>query len=257
MTFRFWTVLYLSLWNNIAAQRFIWTYLKLVLWLRMQSGPSTIYYPDNTSAENSDLADWSENVTVDRENNENFLVTVSAVPRSMLDGETAKFVVRSGDQSWECDAENKNGYSGEISVPLVDTFSVYLTLTSTDGEIRNIMVASEYDLKQRFSLEVRAWWENGSFSFNGKITSASGNVATYIYCGDDSVTPVSGRILLYQNGKQIKEQKIENIETGVGGDVYYYTQVDWRNLEGSMEEYQLKAEITDNYGRVYSSEFFH
>lgn len=142
-------------------------------------------------------------------------------------------------------------------MPLVDTFSVYLTLTSTDGEIRNIMVASEYDLKQRFSLEVRAWWENGSFSFNGKITSASGNVATYIYCGDDSVTPVSGRILLYQNGKQIKEQKIENIETGVGGDVYYYTQVDWRNLEGSMEEYQLKAEITDNYGRVYSSEFFH
>lgn len=239
-----------SLWRVIAMQKQIDT-------LRMQSGPSTIYYPDNTSAENSDLADWSENVTVDPQNTDNLLVTVSAVPRSMLDGETAKFVVRSGDQSWECDAENKNGYSGEISVPLVDTFSVYLTLTSTDGEIRNIMVASEYDLKQRFSLEVRAWWENGSFSFNGKITSASGNVATYIYCGDDSVTPVSGRILLYQNGKQIKEQKIENIETGVGGDVYYYTQVDWRNLEGSMEEYQLKAEITDNYGRVYSSEFFH
>ena len=174
----------------------------------------------------------------------------------MRDGETAKFVVRSGDQSWECDAENKNGYSGEISVPLVDTFSVYLTLTSTDGEIRNIMVASEYDLKQRFSLEVRAWWENGSFSFNGKTTSASGNVATYIYCGDDSVTPVSGRILLYQNGKQIKEKKIENIETGVSGDVYYYTQVDWRDLEGGFDQYQLKAEITDNYGRVYSSEFF-
>lgn len=225
--------------------------------LRLQSGPSTIYYPDNTSAENSDLADWSENIEVDPDHNENLLVTVSAVPKEMRDGETAKFVVRSGDQSWECDAENKNGYSGEISVPLVDTFSVYLTLTSTDGEIRNIMVASEYDLKQRFSLEVRAWWENGSFSFNGKTTSASGNVATYIYCGDDSVTPVSGRILLYQNGKQIKEKKIENIETRFGGDVYYYTQVDWRNLEGSMEEYQLKAEITDNYGRVYSSEFFH
>ena len=194
----------------------------------MQSGPSTIYYPDNTSAENSDLADWSENVTVDRQNTDNLLMTVSAVPKEMRDGETAKFVVRSGDQSWECDAENKNGYSGEISVPLVDTFS----------------------------LEVRAWWENGSFSFNGKTTSASGNVATYIYCGDDSVTPVSGRILLYQNGKQIKEKKIENIETGVSGDVYYYTQVDWRDLVGGFDQYQLKAEITDNYGRVYSSEFF-
>ena len=238
-----------SLWRVLAMQKQIDT-------LRMQSGPSTIYYPDNTSAENSDLADWSENVTVDRQNTDNLLMTVSAVPKEMRDGETAKFVVRSGDQSWECDAENKNGYSGEISVPLVDTFSVYLTLTSTDGEIRNIMVASEYDLKQRFSLEVRAWWENGSFSFNGKTTSASGNVATYIYCGDDSVTPVSGRILLYQNGKQIKEKKIENIETGVSGDVYYYTQVDWRDLEGGFDQYQLKAEITDNYGRVYSSEFF-
>ena len=49
---------------------------------------------------------------------------------------------------------------------------------------------------------------------------------------------------------------IENIETGFGGDVYYYTQVDWRDLEGGFDQYQLKAEITDNYGRVYSSEFF-
>ena len=78
-------------------------------------------------------------------------MTVSAVPRSMLDGETAKFIVRSGDQSWECDAEDNNGYSGKLSVPFVDTFSVYLTLTSTEGEIRNILVASEYGLKQRFS----------------------------------------------------------------------------------------------------------
>ena len=48
-----------SLWRVIVMQQQIDT-------LRMQSGPSTIYYPDNTSAENSDLADWSENVTVDR-----------------------------------------------------------------------------------------------------------------------------------------------------------------------------------------------
>ena len=56
--------------------------------------------------------------------------------------------------------------------------------------------------------------------------------------------------------EELKEQKIENIETGFGGDVYYYTQVDWRDLEGGFDQYQLKAEITDNYGRVYSSEFF-
>ena len=239
-----------SLWRVVVMQQQIDT-------LRMQSGPSTIYYPNTSDDTNSDLADWSENIEVDPDNNENLLVTVSAVPKEMRDGETAKLVVRSGDQSWECDTEFNNGYSGKLSVPFVDTFSVYLTLAGTSGETRNLLVASEYDLKQRFSLEVTAWWENGSFSFNGKTTSASGNVATYIYCGDDSVTPVSGRILLYQNGKQIKEQKIENIETGVGGDFYYYTQVDWRNLEGSTEQYQLKAEIVDNYGRVYSSEFFH
>lgn len=239
-----------SLWRVIVMQQQIDT-------LRMQSGPSTIVYPNDTSDENSDLADWSENVTVDRENTENLVVTVSAVPKEMRDGETAKFVVRSGDQSWECDAENNNGYSGEISVPMVDTFSVYLTLTDQSSNMRNLLVASEYDLKQRFSLEVRAMWENGSFSFNGKTTSASGNVQIYIYCGDDSVTPVSGRILLYQNGKQIKEKQIENVKDGSGiDDSYYYTQIDWRNLEGEFEQYQLKAEITDNYGRVYSSEFF-
>ena len=125
-----------SLWRVLAMQKQIDT-------LRMQSGPSTIYYPDNTSAENSDLADWSENVTVDRQNTDNLLVTVSAVPRSMMDGETAKFVVRSGDQSWECDAEDNNGYSGKLSVPFVDTFSVYLTLTGTSGETGNILVTSE------------------------------------------------------------------------------------------------------------------
>lgn len=239
-----------SLWRVIAMQKQIDT-------LRMQSGPSTIYYPDNTSAENSDLADWSENVTVDRQNTDNLLVTVSAVPRSMLDGETAKFVVRSGDQSWECDAEDNNGYSGKLSVPFVDTFSVYLTLTGTSGETRNILVTSEYDLEQRFSLNVMAGWESGGISSSFGKTSVSGNLQTWINSNDgEEIQPVSGRILLYQNGKQIKEKKIENIETGVGGDVYYYTQVDWRDLEGGLDQYQLKAEITDNYGRVYSSEFF-
>lgn len=160
-----------SLWRVLAMQQQIDT-------LRMQSGPSTIYYPDNTSAENSDLADWSENVTVDRQNTENLLVTVSAVPRSMLDGETAKFVVRSGDQSWECDAEDNNGYSGKLSVPFVDTFSVYLTLTGTNGETRNILVTSEYDLEQRFSLNVMAGWESGGISSSFGKTSVSGNLQT-------------------------------------------------------------------------------
>ena len=164
-----------SLWRVLAMQKQIDT-------LRMQSGPSTIYYPDNTSAENSDLADWSENVTVDRQNTDNLLVTVSAVPRSMMDGETAKFVVRSGDQSWECDAEDNNSNSGE------------------------------------------------------------------------EIQPVSGRILLYQNGKQIKEQKITSLGKEFDGDTYYYTQVDWRDMEGTLSQFKVKVEITDNFDRTYTAD---
>lgn len=223
--------------------------------LRMQSGPSTIYYPDNTSAENSDLADWSENVTVDRQNTENLLVTVSAVPRSMLDGETAKFVVRSGDQSWECDAEDNNGYSGKLSVPFVDTFSVYLTLTGTNGETRNILVTSEYDLEQRFSLNVMAGWESGGISSSFGKTSVSGNLQTLINSNDgEEIQPVSGRILLYQNGKQIKEQKITSLGKEFEGDTYYYTQVDWRDMEGTLSQFKVKVEITDNFGRTYTED---
>lgn len=235
-----------SLWRVLAMQKQIDT-------LRMQSGPSTIYYPDNTSAENSDLADWSENVTVDRENSENLLVTVSAVPRSMLDGETAKFVVRSGDQSWECDAEDNNGYSGKLSVPFVDTFSVYLTLTGMSGETRNILVTSEYDLEQRFSLNVMAGWESGGISFSFGKTSVSGNLQTWINSnGGEEIQPVSGRILLYQNGKQIKEQKITSLGKEFDGDTYYYTQVDWRDMEGTLSQFKVKVEITDNFDRTYT-----
>ena len=235
-----------SLWRVIAMQQQIDT-------LRMQSGPSTIYYPNTSDDTNSDLADWSENVTVDRENSENLLVTVSAVPRSMMDGETAKFVVRSGDQSWECDAEDNNGYSGKLSVPFVDTFSVYLTLTGMSGETRNILVTSEYDLEQRFSLNVMAGWESGGISFSFGKTSVSGNLQTWINSnGGEEIQPVSGRILLYQNGKQIKEQKITGLGKEFEGDTYYYTQVDWRDMEGTLSQFKVKVEITDNFDRIYT-----
>lgn len=237
-----------SLWRVLVMQQQIDT-------LRMQSGPSTIYYPDNTSAENSDLADWSENVTVDPQNTDNLLVTVSAVPRSMMDGETAKFVVRSGDQSWECDAENNNGYSGEISVPFVNDFSVYLMLTGKSSETRNLLIASEYDLEQRFSLNVMAGWESGGISFSFGKTSVSGNLQTWINSnGGEKIQPVSGRILLYQNGKQIKEQKMTSLGKGFDGDTYYYTQVDWCDIEGTLSQFKVKVEITDNFGKTYTAD---
>lgn len=235
-----------SLWRVLAMQQQIDT-------LRMQSGPSTIYYPDNTSAENSDLADWSENVTVDRQNTDNLLVTVSAVPRSMMDGETAKFVVRSGDQSWECDAEDNNGYSGKLSVPFVDTFSVYLTLTGTSGETRNILVTSEYDLEQQLRLSVTAHWNNGGISSTGEknpTTTVSGGVEVRVYCSSEDVKPASSNIVLYRNGKVQDMQPIDIKD--FTGDSTFYTDVNWRNLEGELGEYRVKVVMLDNFDKLYT-----
>ncbi len=237
-----------SLWRVLAMQQQIDT-------LRMQSGPSTIYYPDNTSAENSDLADWSENVTVDPQNTDNILVTVSAVPRSMLDGETAKFVVRSGDQSWECDAEDNNGYSGKLSVPFVDTFSVYLTLTGTSGETRNILVTSEYDLEQQLRLSVTAHWNNGGISSTGEknpTTTVSGGVEVRVYCSSEDVKPASSNIVLYRNGKVQDMQPIDIKD--FTGDSTFYTDVNWRNLEGELGEYRVKVVMLDNFDKLYTAD---
>lgn len=223
--------------------------------LRLQSGPSTIYYPQ-TDNENSDLADWSENVTVDRQNTDNLLVTVSAVPRSMMDGETAKFVVRSGDQSWECDAEDNNGYSGKLSVPFVDTFSVYLTLAGTSGETRNLLVASEYDLEQRLRLNLTAYWNNGGMSTsdgNNPTTTVSGGVEVNIYCSGEEVKPVSGNVVLYHNGKVQDMQPIEALD-----DFYidstFYTEVNWSDLKGSSDEYRVKVVMLDNFDKLYTAD---
>ena len=226
-----------SLWRVLAMQQQIDT-------LRMQSGPSTIYYPDNTSA-----------VTVDRQNTENLLVTVSAVPRSMLDGETAKFVVRSGDQSWECDAEDNNGYSGKLSVPFVDTFSVYLTLTGTNGETRNILVTSEYDLEQRLRLSVTAHWNNGGISSTGEknpTTTVSGGVEVRVYCSSEDVKPASSNIVLYRNGKVQDMQPIDIKD--FTGDSTFYTDVNWRNLEGELGEYRVKVVMLDNFDKLYTAD---
>ena len=217
-----------SLWRVLAMQQQIDT-------LRMQSGPSTIYYPDNTSAENSDLADWSENVTVDRQNTDNLLVTVSAVPRSMMDGETAKFVVRSGDQSWECDAEDNNGYSGKLSVPFVDTFSVYLTLTGTSGETRNILVTSEYDFGTAAPAECNGSMEQRYIQHRRKnpTTTVISRHELTVYCSEDKslrqqqycVTSETESSAGYAADNHIKD---------FTGDSTFYTEVDWRNLEGEL-----------------------
>lgn len=122
--------------------------------LRAQAGNvNTVYYP-GTDADTGDFAESSEHMTLDPENTEQLIVTFSAVPRVASDGETAKFLLRGGEQSWECEAEDDagGGYRGSLTIPMVDEYSVYLVLTDRNGGTRNLLIASEYDIENRFSI---------------------------------------------------------------------------------------------------------
>ena len=222
---------------------------------------STVYYPQTDT--NDDFAESSESVALDPNDPEELLVTFSAMPREISDGETAKFLIQSDGQSWECEPATTNPYSGSLTIPLVDDYSVYLALTGADGSTRNLFVASENDLKTRFTLMINAAWQNGERTSSFGKTNYAGTIETMAYCGSNDVQPVSGRVLLCKDGKQLKEQEIdikgalENYGYGDAveyfGDVYFYTQVDWRNLDGNLD-YDLKVEITDNYGRVFTAD---
>ena len=222
---------------------------------------STVYYPQTDT--NDDFAESSESVALDPNDPEELLVTFSAMPREISDGETAKFLIHSDGQSWECEPATTNPYSGSLTIPLVDDYSVYLALTGADGSTRNLFVASENDLKTRFTLMINAAWQNGERTSSFGKTNYAGTIETMAYCGSNDVQPVSGRVLLCKDGKQLKEQEIdikgalENYGYGDAveyfGDVYFYTQVDWRNLDGNID-YDLKVEITDNYGRVFTAD---
>ena len=106
---------------------------------------STVYYPQADT--NDDFAESSESVAIDPNDPEKLLVTFSAMPREISDGETAKFLIHSNGQSWECEPATTNPYSGSLTIPLVDDYSVYLALTGADGGTRNLFVASESSLK--------------------------------------------------------------------------------------------------------------
>ena len=222
---------------------------------------STVYYPQTDT--NDDFAESSESIALDPNDPEELLVTFSAMPREISDGETAKFLIHSDGQSWECEPATTNPYSGSLTIPLVDDYSVYLALTGADGSTRNLFVASENDLKTRFTLMINAAWQNGERTSSFGKTNYAGTIETMAYCGSNDVQPVSGRVLLCKDGKKLKEQEIdikgalENYGYGDAveyfGDVYFYTQVDWRNLDGNLD-YDLKVEITDNYGRVFTAD---
>ncbi|WP_418691510.1 helix-turn-helix domain-containing protein [Agathobaculum sp.] len=224
--------------------------------LRAQAGNvNTVYYP-GTGADTGDFADSSEHMTLDPENTEQLIVTFSAVPRVASDGETAKFLLRGGEQSWECEAEGDagGGYRGSLTIPMVDEYSVYLVLTDQNGGTRNLLIASESDIENRFSIDVQAYWSSGGPTFSFGKNTFTGTLSTYVDFHDAlEDTSFTGRIILYQNGKEIAEQPLEyRISDGEYSPNTYDTEVRLGTFDGRMSDFSIKVEITDAYGRVFT-----
>ena len=226
--------------------------------LRVQAGNvSTVFYP-GTGADTGDFAESSEHMTLDPENTEQLIVTFSAVPRVASDGETAKFLLRGGEQSWECEAEGDagGGYRGSLTIPMVDEYSVYLVLTDQNGGTRNLLIASESDIENRFSIDVQAYWTSGGPTFSFGKNTFTGTLSTYVDVHDAlEDKSFTGRIILYQNGKKIAEQPLEyRISDGEYGSNIYDTEVRLGAFEGRMSDFSIKVEITDAYGRVFTAD---
>ena len=226
--------------------------------LRVQAGNvSTVYYP-GTGADTGDFADSSEHMTLDPENTEQLIVTFSAVPRVASDGETAKFLLRGDEQSWECEAEDDagGGYRGSLTIPMVDEYSVYLVLTDRNGGTRNLLIASESDIENRFSIDVQAYWSSGGATFSFGKNTFTGTISTYVDAHDAlEDTSFTGRIILYQNGKEIAEQPLEyRISDGEYSPNIYDTHVTLGTYEGRMSDFTVTVEITDAYGRVFTAD---
>ena len=224
--------------------------------LRVQArNVNTVYYP-GTDADTGDFAESSEHMTLDPENTEQLIVTFSAVPRVASDGETAKFLLRGGEQSWECEAEGDagGGYRGSLTIPMVDEYSVYLVLTDRNGGTRNLLIASESDIGNRFSIDVHAYWSSGGPTFSFGKNTFTGTLSTYVDVHDAlEDTSFTGRIILYQNGKEIAEQPLEyRISDGEYSPNIYDTEVRLGTFEGRMSDFSIKVEITDAYGRVFT-----
>ena len=213
---------------------------------------STVYYPQTDT--NDDFAESSESVALDPNDPEKLLVTFSAMPREISDGETAKFLIHSDGQAWECEPATTNPYSGSLTIPLVDDYSVYLALTGADGGTRNLLIASESDIENRFSIDVQAYWSSGGPTFSFGKNTFTGTLSTYVDAHDAlEDTSFTGRIILYQNGKEIAEQPLEyRSQGGEYGANIYDTEVRLGTFEGRMSDFSIKVEITDAYGRVFT-----
>ena len=221
----------------------------------MQANPNTVYLPTEGETEpQGDLTDWQLDYMLDQNNPEQIIVTMSALPREVNEQEIPKFVIRSGTESWSCETCLDGAYSGQITIPLCDTFSAYLVLTAPDGSVRNLLISAETNVKDRFTPVVTAGWIEGGINSAWGKTSVAGKIEISIDLPIQDVRPVSGRVLLLQDGKRVAEKSVDalTISPIESEDHYitYYAEVNWQTYDLQDGELTVEVELTDNVGRV-------
>ena len=159
-------------------------------------------------------------------------------------------------------------YSGQINIPMCDYFSAYLVLTSTDGAQRNLLLGSEYGVRDRFTIAVDAVCIDPIQSSYWDGTSVEGiaNITVYnpggSFVEENGIYPVELRIVLLKNGQEFKAMELDvqsELEAEVNGNedgfLQFTPELHWKQLDAEEDELALQVELTDNYGRVTTYPF--
>ena len=175
----------------------------------LQANAHTVIQPNEQQADGSseELTDVQMQYMLDPDNPEELIVTLSALPSEISAEDTAKFTIRSGTESWSCATWLDGVYSGQINIPMCDYFSAYLVLTSTDGAQRNLLLGSEYGVRDKFTIAVDAVCVDPIQSSYWGGTSVEGiaGITVYSHGGsfveENGVYPVELRIVLLKIGQ--------------------------------------------------------
>lgn len=208
---------------------------------------------DVTEAQ-GDLVEWDLSYMLDQNDPEQMVITMSALPREVNEQEIPKFVIRSGAENWSCETWLDGTYSGQKTIPICDHFSAYLVLTAPDGTVRNFLIGTETGVKEQLSLLATAVWREGGISTVWGMTSVSGSIEIVVDLHGREVWPVSGRIVLLQDGKQVAEQPVtalaDNPIAPDMDDATYEAAVNWQGYDLEAGELTVELELTDNFDRV-------
>lgn len=181
-------------------------------------------------------------------------LTLRATPREHDADETAQFLIQ-GAQSYAVDAVWADGqYSGEITVPLEDTFAV--SLATTVGNLtKTHSLEVLYDLAERYRFEVNADF-TGSVRPSDRGSSISGEVylsvtsGSYFYQDEPIMWLTSGKATLYEYGEPVKAVPYTMDAASAQGVTESRFAAHFAQMVADPNAYFL-VEATDNLGRSY------